>query len=312
MPTPTLGRVRRYSRGVVTAPAPLGHDSNQQHALVPSRGSQVRSLQREQEPRADGSAGSNLDAIAAGSARVEHEAGVDQTRHGLPVHLQAAVRVEVPAHDARLGLGRSITLHLQAALLGANRVDAKAVVLERNLFRVRAQKIARRLQALAIGAKISARALLAASSAVHGIGRQIHAFAAARRLPHRTAAFRVDARLISGALHIAAAAVRGGVREVRTAGFDIAAVAVGLAGCAGAAARSADLVIDAGRFAVTTVRWGATEVRAAGLVRAGVAVRLADRAGAAAGSADLVIDAGRSAVATVSNGALQVRALVAA
>ena len=62
---------------------------------------------------------------------VEHEAGADQTRHGLPVHLQAAFRVEVPAHDARTGPGWSMALHLQAALLGANRVDAKAVLLER-------------------------------------------------------------------------------------------------------------------------------------------------------------------------------------
>jgi len=274
--------------------------------------SQERSLEREQEPCADGPAGSNLDAIAAGSARVEHEAGVDQTRHGLPVHLQAAVRVEVPAHDARFGLARSIALHLQATLLGANRVDAKAADLKRNLFWVGAQKIARRLQALAIAAEIAARALLAASSAVHGIGRQIHAFVAAQRLPHRTAAFGVDARLISGALHIATAAVSGGAREVGTAGFDTAAVAVGLAGCAGAGACSADLVIDASRFAVATVRWGAAEIRAAGLIRAGVAVGLADGAGAAAGSADLVIFAGRSAVATVSSSALQVRALVAA
>jgi hypothetical protein len=56
--------------------------------------------------------------------------------------------------------------------------------------------------------------------------------------------------------------VSGGAREVRTAGFDIAAVAVGLAGCAGAGAGSADLVIDASRSAVATVSSGGLQVRA--------------------------------------------------
>jgi len=157
---------------------------------------------------------------------------------------------------------------------------------------------------LAIGAEIAARAALAASTAVHGIGRQIQALGAAQRLSRRTAAFRVDTRLISGALHIAAAAVSGGAGQVRAAGFDSAGVAIGETGSAGAMAGSADLIIDTRRSAVAAVRGVGAEIRAAGFDGAGVAIGLAGCAGAAAGSADLVIDAGRSALATVSSGAL--------